>query len=82
MDNSILNNSIYILLLNIFQFWNLDEAPYNISVLDYESTKTSKGKNQEEAKLTYKYMGKDFLIIKIKANLMTQRIIKYSVQFV
>lgn len=75
-----INNVVFLLLQNIFNFWQIKEQ-YGVGIADYEREKEVVKNDVEVLKLNYKRYEKEVLKIKIKANVKTGRILSYTVKF-
>ena len=75
-----INNVVFLLLQNIFNFWQIKEQ-YGVGIADYEIEKEVVKNDVEVLTLKYKRYEKEILKIKIKANVKTGRILSYTVKF-
>lgn len=75
-----INNVVFLLLQNIFNFWQIKEQ-YGVGIADYEREKELVKNDVEILTLKYKRYEKEVLKIKIKANVKTGRILSYTVKF-
>lgn len=75
-----INNVVFLLLQNIFNFWQIKEQ-YGVGIADYEREKEVVKNDVEVLTLNYKMYEKEVLKIKIKANVKTGRILSYTVKF-